>query len=85
MRISPPNSRHVEDVILNRRADATERLLNIAEKYKSGGKKEQIKEDLSWRENSPEERIKHALVKGIDQFVDQDVEEPGEMFPRRCV
>ncbi|AFM12772.1 methionine synthase [Turneriella parva] len=64
----------VEDVILNRRSDATERLLAVADKYKSGGK-EQVKEDLTWRENTPEERIKHALVKGIDQFVDQDVEE----------
>ncbi|MBX3721116.1 MAG: methionine synthase [Turneriella sp.] len=72
--IPPELKEHVEDVILNRRSDATERLLNIAEKYKSGGK-EQVKEDLSWRENSPEERIKHALVKGIDQFVDEDVEE----------
>lgn len=72
--IPPELKEHVEDIILNRRPDATERMLNIAEKYKSGGK-EQIKEDLSWRENTPEERIKHALVKGIDQFVDEDVEE----------
>ncbi|HRP68601.1 MAG TPA: methionine synthase [Turneriella sp.] len=65
---------HVEDVILNRRADATERLLAIAEKFKAGGK-EQVKEDLSWREASAEERIKHALVKGIDTYVNEDVEE----------
>ncbi len=72
--IPPELKEHVEDIILNRRPDATERMLNIAEKYKSGGK-EQIKEDLTWRENTAEERIKHALVKGIDQFVEQDVEE----------
>lgn len=71
----PPELReHVEDVILNRRPDATERLLAIAEKYKSGGK-EQVKEDLSWRNGSPEQRIEHALVKGVDTYVDQDVEE----------
>ncbi len=72
--IPPELKEHVEDIILNRRPDATERMLNIAEKYKGGGK-EQAKEDLTWRENTPEERIKHALVKGIDQFVDEDVEE----------
>ncbi len=72
--IPPELKELVEDVILNRRADATERLLAVADKYKSGGK-EQVKEDLTWRENTPEERMKHALVKGIDQFVDQDVEE----------
>jgi 5-methyltetrahydrofolate--homocysteine methyltransferase len=72
--IPPELKELVEDVILNRRPDSTERLLNVADKYKSGGK-EQVKEDLTWRENTPEERIKHALVKGIDQFVDQDVEE----------
>jgi 5-methyltetrahydrofolate--homocysteine methyltransferase len=77
--IPPELKEHVEDIILNRRPDATERLLDIAEKYKSGGK-EQIKEDLSWRENSPEERIKHALVKGIDQFVDEDVEELRKLY-----
>jgi len=71
----PPELReHVEDVILNRRPDATERLLAIADKYKSGGK-EQVKEDLSWRNSTAEERIEHALVKGIDAFVEEDVEE----------
>ena len=71
----PPELReHVEDVILNRRPDSTERLLAIADKYKSGGK-EQVKEDLSWRNGSPEQRIEHALVKGIDAYVEEDVEE----------
>jgi len=71
----PPELReHVEDVILNRRPDSTERLLAIADKYKSGGK-EQVKEDLSWRNGPPEQRIEHALVKGIDAYVEEDVEE----------
>jgi 5-methyltetrahydrofolate--homocysteine methyltransferase len=71
----PPELReHVEDVILNRRPDATERLLAIADKYKGGGK-EQVKEDLAWRNGSPEQRIEYALVKGIDTYVDEDVEE----------
>ncbi len=71
----PPELReHVEDVILNRRSDATERLLAIADKYKSGGK-EQVKEDLSWRNGTAEQRIEHALIKGIDAYVEEDVEE----------
>ncbi|MCX7633057.1 MAG: methionine synthase [Turneriella sp.] len=65
---------HVEDVILNRRPDATERLLAIAEKYKTGGK-EQPKEDLSWRNQPAEKRVEYALVKGIDTYIEQDVEE----------
>ena len=63
----------VEDVILNRRADATERLLAFAETVK-GTKKEQTV-DLSWREGDLQSRITHALVKGVDAFVEEDVEE----------
>ena len=63
---------HVEDVVLNRRADATERLLDFAETVK-GSKKEKVA-DLSWRENTVQERITHALVKGIDAFIVEDVE-----------
>ena len=63
---------HVEDVILDRRADATERLLDFAETVK-GSKKEKTV-DLSWRENPLQERITHALVKGIDAFIIEDVE-----------
>jgi len=63
---------HVEDVVLNRRADATERLLDFAETVK-GSKKEKAA-DLSWRENPVQERITHALVKGIDAFIVEDVE-----------
>ena len=64
---------HVEDVILNRREDATERLLEFAQKVenKSKGKKT----DLEWRANPLQDRITRALVKGIDQFIEEDVEE----------
>lgn len=64
----------VEDVLLNRRDDATERLLEFAEQVK-GGSKEKIKNELAWRSLPLQERITHALVKGIDQFVVEDVEE----------
>ncbi|WP_344787394.1 methionine synthase [Postechiella marina] len=64
---------HVEDVILDRRDDATERLLDFAETVK-GSKKEKTV-DLSWRENPLQDRITHALVKGLDAFIIEDVEE----------
>lgn len=64
---------HVEDVLLNRREDATERLLTFAENVKGTGK--QKVEDLSWREGSVEERLSHALVKGIIDYIDEDTEE----------
>lgn len=63
----------VEDVILDRREDATERLLDFAETVK--GSKVGKTVDLSWRENSLQERITHALVKGIDAFIIEDVEQ----------
>jgi 5-methyltetrahydrofolate--homocysteine methyltransferase len=68
---------HVEDVLLNRREDATERLLDLAESFKgivshpSGG----LKELLEWRSGSIQERITHSLVKGVDEFIEVDVEE----------
>jgi 5-methyltetrahydrofolate--homocysteine methyltransferase len=64
---------HVEDVILNRRDDATERLLEFAETVI--GKEKENKVDLSWREEPLQNRITRALVKGIDQYVVEDVEE----------
>ena len=64
---------HVEDVILDRRDDATERLLDLAESVV--GKAKESKVDLSWREESLQERITRALVKGIDQYIVEDVEE----------
>jgi len=65
---------HVEDVLLNRREDATDRLLAFAETVKGqGGKK--VEEDLSWRDAKVEERLRHSMVKGIDKFIEEDVEE----------
>ncbi len=64
---------HVEDVILNRRDDATERLLEFAETVQ--GKAKENKVDLSWRQEPLQDRITRALVKGIDQYIVEDVEE----------
>jgi 5-methyltetrahydrofolate--homocysteine methyltransferase len=64
----------VEDVVLNRRSDATERLLDIADRFK-GKKGEKKTEDLRWREKPVRERLSHALVHGIDLFIEQDTEE----------
>ena len=63
----------VEDVLLNRRPDATERLLEFAETVKGEGKK-QVKDD-SWRKESVSKRLEHALVKGIVEFIEEDTEE----------
>jgi 5-methyltetrahydrofolate--homocysteine methyltransferase len=72
---------HVEDVLLNRRADSTERLLELAERFKGqGGKK--IEEDLSWRNDPVEKRLEHALLKGIDKFIDEDTEEARQKYGR---
>jgi 5-methyltetrahydrofolate--homocysteine methyltransferase len=74
--IDPVLLEHVEDVLLNRRDDATERLLDLAESFKgissSGGGEKQIQE---WRNGSVQERLTHSLVKGIDEFIELDVEE----------
>ncbi|WP_051884522.1 methionine synthase [Chryseobacterium luteum] len=63
----------VEDVILDKREDATERLLDYSEKHKSV--KKEFVEELEWRTRPLQERITHALVKGIDRFIEEDVEE----------
>ncbi|ALR31673.1 MULTISPECIES: methionine synthase [Chryseobacterium] len=63
----------VEDVILDKREDATERLLDYSEKHKSV--KKEVVEELEWRTRPLQERITHALVKGIDRFIEEDVEE----------
>jgi 5-methyltetrahydrofolate--homocysteine methyltransferase len=65
---------YVEDVLLNRRDDATERLLDFADNVK-GATKEANTDRLKWRELPLQERISHSLIKGIDEFVDQDMEE----------
>ena len=71
---------HVEDVLLDRRDDATERLLDFAESFV--GKKKEDTKDNSWREGSVEERLSHALVKGIIEFIDEDTEEARQKYGR---
>jgi 5-methyltetrahydrofolate--homocysteine methyltransferase len=65
----------VEDVVLNRRSDGTERLLDIADKYKGDGSGAPKKEDLEWRSWPVNKRIQHALVKGITVYIVDDTEE----------
>ncbi|MBB3140902.1 methionine synthase [Halomonas organivorans] len=64
----------VEDVVLNRRSDSTERLLEIADEYKGDGSGGAKKEDLEWRSWEVEKRIEHALVKGITAYIEEDTE-----------
>ena len=70
-----------EDVVLNRRADAAERLLALAERHRGHGK-EKKEADLAWREWPVEKRLSHALVHGITDFIDADVEEARLKAPR---
>ncbi len=72
--IEPDLREPVEDVILNRREDATERLLEVAEKYRGEAGKTTA-QDLSWREGDVEERLRHALVKGVTEYIIEDTEE----------
>jgi 5-methyltetrahydrofolate--homocysteine methyltransferase len=72
--IDPILLEHVEDVLLNRRDDATERLLDLAESFK-GDFKTNEKAVQEWRNGSVQERLTHSLVKGIDEFIEIDVEE----------
>lgn len=77
--IDPELRELVEDVVLNRREDATERLLEAAERFKGEGK-QQVK-DEAWREKSVAERLKYALVKGIDKYIVEDTEEARQAHP----
>ncbi len=72
--LDPELRERVEDVILNRRRDATERLLEIADRYKAKKGEAQV-ENLAWRDKPVRERLAHALVNGIDAYVDEDTEE----------
>jgi 5-methyltetrahydrofolate--homocysteine methyltransferase len=72
----------VEDVVLNRRGDATERLLEIADKYKGEGAGGKLEDTLEWRSWPVGKRIEHAMVKGIDAFVVDDTEEARLQFDR---
>ena len=71
----------VEDVLLNRRDDSTERLLDLAESYKGIGGKKSV-EDLLWRDDSIEKRLEYALLKGIDRFIEEDTEEARVKYGR---
>ncbi|SMC60317.1 methionine synthase [Rhizobium sp. RU36D] len=73
--IDPELREACEDVVLNRRADATERLLEIAERFRGGPGKEAKAQDLSWREWPVEKRLEHALVNGITEYIDADTDE----------
>ncbi|MGD0640117.1 MAG: methionine synthase [Roseiarcus sp.] len=73
--IDPELREACEDAVLNRRADATERLLLLAERYRGGAAKEGKAQDLSWRDQPVDKRIAHALVNGITDYIDADTEE----------
>jgi 5-methyltetrahydrofolate--homocysteine methyltransferase len=79
--IEPQLKELCEDVILNRRSDATERLVTFAEKVKGKGKEEEKKDEV-WRTASVEERLKHALVNGITEHIDGDTEEARQKYPK---
>ncbi|THV24793.1 methionine synthase [Peteryoungia ipomoeae] len=73
--IDPDLREACEDVVLNRRRDATERLLEIAERYRGTGEAKTRTQDMSWREWPVEKRLEHALVNGITEFIEGDTEE----------
>ncbi len=71
---------HVEDVLLNRRPDATERMVTFAETVKGKAKEDTV--DNAWRQLPVNERLSHALVKGLTEFIDEDIEECRQQFGR---
>jgi 5-methyltetrahydrofolate--homocysteine methyltransferase len=79
--IPPALLERVEDVLFNRRADATDRLVEYAETVRNNQQKESA-EDLQWRGQPVEQRLSHALVKGIDKFIHEDVEEARQKLGR---
>ncbi|MGV3553591.1 methionine synthase [Rhizobium sp.] len=80
--IEPDLREACEDVVLNRRADATERMLDIAERFKGAGGKEAREKDLKWRDWPVAKRLEHALVNGITEFIDSDTEEARQSAER---
>ena len=83
--IDPELRARVDDVLLDRRPDATERLIRLADELKQqqgGASKTELKEDLAWRSAPVVERLKHALVKGIDAYIEADTEECRQTLPR---
>ena len=79
--IDPELREACEDVVLNRRRDATERLVELAEKYKGAGARTQEK-DVAWREASVEKRLEYALVNGVTDYIEVDVEEARQKASR---
>jgi len=71
---------HVEDIIFNRRPDATERMMEFAARVKGAGRRQEI--DLSWRDAPVEKRLAHALVHGVVDFIDADTEEARQTYAR---
>jgi len=80
--IDPDLREACEDVVLNRRKDGTERLLEIAERYRGTGEAKTRTQDMSWREWPVEKRLEHALVNGITEFIDVDTEEARKQAER---
>lgn len=80
--IDPDLREACEDVVLNRRRDGTERLLEIAERYRGTGEAKARTQDMSWREWPVEKRLEHALVNGITEFIDVDTEEARKQAER---
>jgi 5-methyltetrahydrofolate--homocysteine methyltransferase len=78
--IPPDLLEHVEDIIFNRRPDATERLVEFAERVKGAGSKREL--DLAWREGTVQQRLAHALVHGVIDFIETDVEEARQQYRR---
>ena len=78
--IDPVLLNHVEDVLFNRREDATERLLILSETVKGGVHRKEL--DLSWRNNTVQNRLSHSLVKGIVDYIEEDVEECRKLYDR---
>ncbi len=78
--IDPDLLHLVEDVVLNRRKDSTERLVKFAEGIKNEGKK--VEKEDAWRQLPVIDRIKHSLIRGLDEFIEQDIEEARPLFAR---
>ncbi|MDR7124755.1 methionine synthase [Pseudotabrizicola sp. 4114] len=79
--IDPELREACEDVVLNRRADGTDRLLEIADRFKGGAREEKVR-DLAWRDWPVEKRLEHALVNGITEFIEADTEAARQLADR---
>jgi 5-methyltetrahydrofolate--homocysteine methyltransferase len=80
--IDPELRAACEDVILNLNPDATDRLLSLAERYRGSAGKEVAAKDLSWRDRPVEDRIAHALVNGVTEYIDADTDEARQKYAR---